>query len=108
MIYNRQQFTDHWNQLLVDSSHYASTDCLDHPLWIPDQTREPQCEYFVCVRPLHVLNQEPNDDRIGYWRWCEEQLQGLIKCYSSSQDYQQEWWGFTHHDDIAFWMLKWT
>ena len=98
MIINREEFARHFNTL---------KDGLGGPdsaLWIPEEDSHPAdlSNWFVCVEPIGVSR-----FKWAYWEWCNETLQGKVRCYSSNTDDQQEWWGFTDKDDIVVWMLKW-
>jgi hypothetical protein len=42
------------------------------------------------------------------WNWCNQNLQGQVRCYSCDIDGMSEWWGFTNEKDIAWFILKWT
>ncbi len=98
MIYNRQQFADMWNE----EKHGLGE--LDSPLWIPEETFSPvKCEWFVCVEPLLAVRTSKN----LFWDWCNKNLKGQCRCFSSNPDSQEEWWGFTDNKDIPLWMLKW-
>lgn len=91
---SRQEFADHFNSL---DERLGKPDS---PLWIPDDNLP--SEWFVCVKPLgiHKLKEE-------YYAWCKSALKGRVRCYSSSPEEEQEWWGFTHQEDIVAWTLKW-
>lgn len=97
MIYTRAQFADMWNE------EKPGMGDADSPLWVPeDSTNNIRCEWFVCIRPLGVQHFKKQ-----YWAWCDENLVGTCRCFSSSVEGPEEWWGFTNEDDIALWMLKW-
>lgn len=88
----RQEFANHYNQLKPGLGDP------DSPLWIPDPEGN-TCRFFIRVpKPVGA-----NDD---YHSWCERHLDGLVRCFSSSED-AGEWWGFTNKDDIVMWTLKW-
>jgi hypothetical protein len=90
MILDRQQFTDLWPV----KNHDA--------LWAYERYVKKSCWYFVCVKSDRFRNTESAD----YWTWCDQNCQGFVCCYSSSE--QGEWWGFSEYEDIAWWMLKWA
>jgi hypothetical protein len=90
----RQEFADHFNAL---DNRLAVPDS---PLWIPDD--DTPSEWFVCVKPIGV-----HRFKFSYYDWCNKTLKGQVRCYSSSSEDQQEWWGFTHKEDIVLWTLKW-
>ena len=70
------------------------------PLWIPED--EIPSQWFVCVKPIGV-----HKFKFSYYDWCNKTLVGRVRCYSSSSEDLQEWWGFTRQEDIPIWMLKW-
>jgi len=92
---NRKQFKEFWNDIrpgLGDD---------DSGLWVPEQVKPHKpSKWFVCVKPVKFSNE--------YWTWCNLHCRGQILSYSSDFHNQQEWWGFTHKDDIALWLLKWS
>lgn len=97
---NRRQFRDLWrfeDQDLGDS---------DSPLWVLEReaARRPS-RWFECVRPLKLGTLEQKQQ---YWHWCHEHCRGQVLCYSSNEEEQKEWWGFTHQADIILWKLKWS
>ena len=94
MILSRQEFADYFESL---DKRLAGPDS---PLWIPDEGTP--SKWFVCVRPIGV-----HRFKFGYYDWCNKTLEGRVRCYSSSNDDEQEWWGFTEQKDIPLWMLKW-
>lgn len=102
MILTRKQFKEHFQGLDSRLTVYGG------PLWIPESFdgRKIRCRWFVCVRPLGIGDQS----FLGrYWEWCDSTLTGEVRCFSSSYDDDgEEWWGFTHKRDIAWWQLKWV
>jgi hypothetical protein len=76
----------------------------DSPLWLPEQynNHEPS-RWFVNIRPLNHQN-----FKTEFWAWANETCRGQVLCYSSSNEKQEEWWGFTHRDDIVLFLLKWS
>ncbi len=98
MIYSRQQFADMWNEEKPGLGEVES------PLWIPEHSVGPvKCEWFVCVKPLSAIR----TSKELFWDWCEENLKGQCRCFSSDFMRRSEWWGFTHEEDVPIWMLKW-
>ncbi len=95
MILTRSEFKQYWDNL----DPRLTVD--DGPLWIPDE--DTPSKWFVCVKPIGVHKFKWN-----YYDWCNHALTGRVRCYSSSDDNEQEWWGFTEQQDIAFWLLKWS
>lgn len=99
MILTRSEFTQHFKNL----DHRIDGDDPFCALWVPEEHDHITCQWFVCVRPLSV-----HKFKRRYYDWCDQALHGQIRCFSSDQQGQQEWWGFTDRKDIALWMLKWT
>lgn len=99
MILTRKEFTEYFNAKQPDIASDTG------PLWIPESSGSPaHCQWFVCIPPLsfdQIISHEK------YWQWCQQNLQGQIRCFSSDELNQHEWWGFTEHNDIAFWLLRW-
>lgn len=107
MIYTRQQFADMWDE------EKPGLGNADSPLWVPEDnwssmggTGPVHCEWFVCIKPMR-LGQE-RDRKIKFWDWCNHNLAGQCRCFSSNTQGNEEWWGFTERDDITLWMLKWA
>lgn len=96
MILSRLEFAQHFNEL---KSGLGNADSV---LWIPEENANAS-QWFVCVTPRQI-----HQYRMDFWQWCHQTLSGKIRCYSSSDEEQQEWWGFTEHKDIVPWLLKWT
>ena len=72
-------------------------------LWIPERAAGVvHCRWFVTVKPVHASQRTDS-----YWTWCEQTLQGHIRCFYSDPDNERECWGFTDYEDIAWWVLKW-
>ena len=101
-VYNRQEFGQVFEEMK------PGLGSPDSPLWSPEHSLKPdQCVHFVCVRPLNIDwggDVEYNE----YWAWCGEQLAGYVRCFSSNDRNQEEWWGFTDESDIMLWVLKWA
>ena len=76
------------------------------PMWITEIASQ-QAKWFICVRPLNIYETTSN-----FWDWCDHNLHGKVRCYSSTggnsfDDINEEWWGFTHKEDIVWWKLRW-
>ena len=98
MILTREEFSHYFNALKEGLGDSKS------PLWIPDEAEDGgPSEWFVCVKPIGV-----HKFKFAYYDWCNKTLRGKVRCYSSDNDDEQEWWGFTDQKDIPLWMLKWT
>jgi hypothetical protein len=93
-IIDREQFIEHFNNI---SPELGKPNSL---LWALEEYLETKCFWFVCVPP--VGNKEE------YWKWCNSYRKGEIVCFSTSRLDNEEWWGFSNYDDIAFWLLKWA
>ena len=80
------------------------------PLWIPEEGLDDyphvRCEWFVCVRPKIRHVYDPVEKSV-YWSWCQNNLNGHVRCFSSNTEGREEWWGFTDANDVALWLLKW-
>jgi hypothetical protein len=74
------------------------------PLWIPERELEPKtkCIKFIRTKRLHLKDLGKRD----YWEWCNETLNGTVRCFSSGDE--DEWWGFTDPDDVVIWTLRWA
>ena len=95
MLLDRAKFAHHFDEIkdgLGDE---------DSPLWIPEEDIGP-CQWFLRVKLLraHHFKKE-------YWAWCDENLIGDVRCFSSDSEHEQEWWGFTDKQDMVLWTLKW-
>lgn len=99
-VINRKEFRQIWQQL------DARLGKEDSPLWIPEQHKGSRpSRWFVAVTPLALVE---HDQWQQFWQWCNHNCRGQIKCYSSDPDAAQEWWGFTHQADVAWWILRWS
>ena len=101
MVQTREEFKQwvdaNWSDISTES---------DSPLWIPEHDLQSTlCEWFVTVRPLQL---NKTGTKPMYWSWCRENLQGHVRCFYSDIDGDRECWGFTDHDDIVLWMLKYA
>jgi hypothetical protein len=97
-IRTRVDFINYFDELCIDTTPTS-------PLWIPETYKHETvtCEYFICVKPLQLTG-----NTLFYWEWIRQNLVGEIRCFSSSSEYQEEWWGFTNRDDIFIWTLRWA
>lgn len=75
-----------------------------HPLWIPEKDFAPKvkCIKFVRTNPVKLVRENKDE----YWRWCNETLNGTVRCFTSGDE--DEWWGFTDPDDVVIWTLRWA
>lgn len=96
VIKDRNQFAEYFNNIKSGLGND------DSPLWIPDEGKENISNWFVCVRPIKA-----HKFKYDYYNWCNLTLQGNVRCYSSDEN-EEEWWGFTNYDDIFIWILKWS
>jgi len=97
-VLTRPEFIDYFRNL---DHRIDGTDPLC-PLWIPEEGHI-TCHWFVRVSPLGI-----HKFKWKYYDWCNRALQGKVRCFSSSSEEQEEWWGFTHEQDITAWILKWA
>ena len=79
----------------------SGLSCAGGALWVYEDYCGVKSNWFVLSRPLMTYLKEE------YYEWCRENCLGSVICYSTDQENNQEWWGFTHKDDILFWILKW-
>lgn len=101
MILTRKQFKEHFNSL------DPRLPVRGGPLWIPESfdNKKICCRWFVKVPPVALKTYNDFDE---YWIWCNLTMSGEVRCFSSSSEEQEEWWGFTHKRDILFWLLRWA
>lgn len=90
-VLTRRQFREHFNSL--DRRLGRS----DSPLWEPERHYNVNMRWFTCVRPIR--------HNAEYYIWVRKYCAGTILCFSSGDN--EEWYGFTHHADIMFWLLRW-
>jgi hypothetical protein len=103
MIQTRTQFRS-WISHQFDEKNM---DQDGSPIWIPEHDLNgAKCEWFVTVPCVQVSrNSEHKSD---YWAWCAANLTGAVRCFWSNNEDDEECWGFTELDDVAWWMLKWS
>ena len=103
MIQTRTQFRA-WIRTQFDEKNM---DQDSSPIWIPEHDLNGvKCEWFVTVPCVQVSrNSEHKSD---YWAWCAANLTGAVRCFWSNNEDDEECWGFTELDDVAWWMLKWS
>jgi hypothetical protein len=99
-VLDRQQFKQHWEDILP--GQYATGGAM----WAYEDACGKKSEWFTCVRPLKEY--QGLTGKTTYWQWCNSNCAGQVLCYSTNPEEQEEWWGFSHHADIAFWLLKWA
>jgi hypothetical protein len=92
----RQQFADYMNSV------HDGLGNVDSPLWIPEWDIIEECQWFIKVNPIKIPC-----GTLSYWNWICDHLKGEVRCYTSDSDNQEEWWGFTHKEDIVWWSLRW-
>ena len=105
MIINRSKFIRLWNNLTPGLGEPDSV------LWTLEKAGEIKpSRWFIKVKPLRdrSFDEDPRtSEGITYWEWCKTTLTGTVACYSTSDELQEEWWGFENHEDIIIWKLKW-
>jgi len=99
-VLDRQQFIQYWEGVLPGMGETGGA------LWAYEDAYGKKSEWFTCVRPLSGY--QGLTGKTEYWQWCNSNCAGQVLCYSTNPEAQEEWWGFSHHADIAFWMLKWS
>lgn len=74
-----------------------------HVMWAGEKHTMVRCEFFVNIHPIRI-------SALGgaYWDWVDENVVGMVSCYSSDSVNNEEWWGFTDADSIAVWLLRWA
>lgn len=97
----REQFADYFNNL--QPGHGMGLP--GSPLWIPDPDSD--CQWFVCVTPLRIGHDGPSVSKDAFWEWCNINLKGVCRCFSSDHDNLKEWWGFSDQRDVVTWLLRW-
>lgn len=99
-ILTRQEFSDYFNNLHLDSRLGAAGS----QLW-EAECDIPNCQWFIKVKPLNISGKR-HGYKNSYWDWCNKNLSGKTRCFSSDSD-NEEWWGFTNKNDLVFWILRW-
>lgn len=104
-ILTRKQFREYWNAQLPGLGNDTSV------LWAYERELDKKCHWFVSVKPIQARDEfvqqgQSKDRKQSFWGWCHQHCRGQLVCYSSSDT--EEWWGFTHHADVAWWMLRWA
>ena len=100
-VLDRQQFIQYWEGVLPGICETSGA------MWAYEAECEKKSEWFTCVRPLK-FDMLGYDKKTEYWKWCNSNCVGQILCYSTNYWAQEEWWGFSHHADIHWWLLKWA
>ena len=98
----RAEFAEHWNEVAPGKLMGMP----DSPLWIPEDDGNARCEWFIHILP--IIRWVGSRDKLDFWLWCETNLTGVIRCFSSDDISQEEWWGFSHQADIVHWLLRWA
>lgn len=91
----QKQFPDH--SMHLDSSVF----------WLPEEDLLSKCKWFAIVPCVFEIRKNQDISKTDYWAWCNENLQGSIRCFWSNPDVNQECWGFTDKNDIEWWLLRW-
>lgn len=100
MVLTRKQFAEYFNSLksgLGDD---------DSPLWEGDHDLDEKCNYFISVPPRPRTYEWKLDFSANFWCWAADTLKGCTRCFSAGDD--EEWWGFTHKEDIILFLLRWS
>ena len=100
MIFTRKEFAHYFNAMRDGMGNDNS------PLWVPEADTGP-LEWFVCVKPLALQREAHEVTKEVYWDWCDTNLKGKTRCYSTDYQDKKEWWGFSDKSDIPYWMLRW-
>lgn len=91
----RREFRRHFDTIAPGLGAWNSS------LWTPETWDGARpSRYFVCIPP--VVGHDENIFR----KWCLQHCRGQVLCYSASD--LEEWWGFTHRDDIVHFILRWA
>lgn len=102
MILNRKEFADYWDAMAPDMALGQPSSIL----WtLEKSTKFKPSVWFVKVAPLNISSSEEESEE--YFNWNQKMLVGQALCYASSEESQEEWWGFTHYEDIFLWKLRW-
>lgn len=101
-ILSRKEFAEYFNNLDLHRKFGGA----DSPLW-EAECDIPKCKWFVKVKPLDISGKR-HGYKNKYWDWCDKNLKGKTRCFSSDTLSSEEWWGFTDKNDIVFWVLRWS
>lgn len=99
MILTRLEFSDHFESV------HVGLGAADSPLWIPEHELTDPCNWFICIEPIALQRTGRKEQ---FWDWTKKILRGQVRCFSSSIDGGEEWWGFTHKEDIVLFVLRWA
>jgi hypothetical protein len=103
MIQTRTQFKS-W---IRSQFNEKNMDKDGSPVWCPEHDLEGvKCEWFVTVPCVRVS--QDLDFKSNYWTWCSDNLTGVVRCFWSNNEDDEECWGFTEFDDINWWLLRWV
>lgn len=89
-VLTRQEFIQYFNSLCEGLGDPNS------PLWAQEEYFNIRSQWFVCVSPIK--------HNIEHQEWIKKYC-SKVMCYSSGDE--EEWWGFTHHNEIMLWLLRW-
>lgn len=98
MIVTRAQFADYFIETHLRDRNADLVESATHPLWVPEQVYKVRYEYFVMTAPVEVGEE--------YWDWCDNAAVETA-CFSTD-DYSEEWWGFTTEQSAVLWSLRWA
>jgi len=93
---NREEFAAMWEAIRPGLGKS------DSGLWAGEEDGSPAGQWFINVKQIHASN------KMFFWDWVKENLDGKIRCYSSSASDNEEWWGFTVQHDVPIWVLRWA
>lgn len=93
-VLTRDQFIEHWESLTPGITTDGSG------LWAYEEAYGNRSTHFICVPPIKDI------DALQLWR--HQNVSGKAICYSSSETYREEWWGFDCEDDIFPFILRWA
>lgn len=104
IILNRKQFRNYWNNLCPGLGDEGSG------LWALEHHTGKKSRWFISTRNIFTQTEEEKqkipDIKQYFHRWCYNNTLGQILCYSSN--YNEDWWGFSHKDDIFLFRLRWS
>jgi len=96
VLLDRKQFRKLWNNYNPKFGDW------DSPLWIPESSTGKKSRYFVKIRPI------PYEKQKEFVIWATKCCRGQILCYSVNTIDQESWYGFSHKNDIVWFLLKWS